>query len=79
MTTEYIKIERTIWRRSYGLEIHDKLIQISGEELGGYGLSSEFKEQLWEDMSIDIDELIKEFGEKEDVTKLNAGKSEVSK
>jgi hypothetical protein len=71
MAAEFIKIERTIWRRSYGLESKDKLIQISGEELGGYDLSSEFKEQLWEDMSIDIDELIEEFGDKEDVTKIN--------
>lgn len=79
MTAEFIKIERTIWRRIYGLEYHDKLVEISGEELGGYGLSPEFKELLWEDMNIDIDELIKEFGDKEDVTKLNANKSDASK
>jgi hypothetical protein len=70
MSEEFIKIERTIWKRSYGLEINDKLIKISGEELGGYDLSPEFKDQLWEDMSIDIDELIEEFGEKEDITEL---------
>jgi hypothetical protein len=70
MPAEFIKIERTIWKRSYGLESKDKLIKISGKELGGYELSSEFKDDLWEDMSIDIDELVKEFGDKEDITKL---------
>ncbi len=70
MSAEFIKIERTIWKRSYDLEIKDKLIQISGEDLGGYDLSPQFKEQLWEYMSIDIDELIEEFGEKEDIRKL---------
>lgn len=53
MSAESIKIERTIWKRSYGLETKDKLTEVSGEELGGHGLSPEFKEQLWEDMSID--------------------------
>jgi hypothetical protein len=71
MPAEFIKIERTIWRRSYGLETKDKLIQISGEELGGCDISSEFKERLWEDMSIDIDELMEDFGDKEDITKLS--------
>jgi hypothetical protein len=70
MSAEFIKIERTIWKRNYGLETRDKLIGISGEELGGHDLSPEFKDQLWEDMSIDIDELIEEFGDKEDVNKL---------
>ena len=70
MSEEFIKIERIIWKRSYGLETKDKLVQISGIELGG-GLSPEFKEQLWEDASIDIDELIEEFGDKEDITKLS--------
>lgn len=70
MTVEFIKIERTIWKRDYGLETKDKLIQISGKELGG-NPSIEFKDQLWEDMSIDIDELIEEFGDKEDITKLS--------
>jgi hypothetical protein len=79
MAEEFIKIERTIWRRSYGLETSDKLIKISGEELGGFDLSPEFKEQLWEDMSIDIDELMEEFGDKEDITKLNTNKRDVSK
>ena len=72
MTAEFIKIERIIWKRNYGLESKDKLIQISGEEFGGYDLSPEFKEQLWDDMSIDIDDLIKEFGDKEDIAKLSA-------
>lgn len=71
MSEEFIKIERTIWKRSYGMETKDKLIKISGKELGGNDLSPEFKEQLWEDMSIDIDELIEEFGDKEDITKLS--------
>lgn len=66
-SAEFIKIERTIWRRSYGLETKDKLIKISGEELGGFDLSLEFKDQLWEDMSIDIDELMEEFGDREDL------------
>lgn len=70
MTEEFIKIERTIWKRSYGMDTKDKLIQISGKELGGYDLSPEFKNRLWEDMSIDIDELIEEFGDREDITKL---------
>ncbi len=68
--SEFIKIERTIWKRNYGLETKDKLIGISGEEKGGFELSPEFKDQLWEDMSIDIDELIEEFGDKEDIKKL---------
>lgn len=70
MSTEFIKIERTITKRTYGLDWKDKLTQISGSELNGYDLSQEFKDSLWDDMSIDIDELIEEFGEKEDITKL---------
>lgn len=50
MSEEFIKIERTIWKRSYGLETKDKLIKISGKELGSNGLFPEFKEQLWEDI-----------------------------
>lgn len=63
MSTESIKIERIITKRSYGLDCVDRLIQISGD------LSPEFKDQLWEDMSIDVDELTEEFGNKEDITK----------
>ena len=70
MTKEFIKMERTIYKRSYGLEWKDRLVKISGEELGGNELSPEFKDQLWEDMSIDIEELIEEFGDKEDIAKL---------
>ena len=57
--TEFIKIERTITKGSYGLEWRDRLIQLSSN--GGYDLSPEFKNQLWEDMSIDVDELGGEF------------------
>ncbi len=71
MSEEFIKIERTIWKRNYGIEIKDKLINISGKELGGNDLSPGFKVQLWEDMSIDIDELMEEFGDKEDIAKLS--------
>lgn len=70
MSAEFIKIERTITKRTYGLDWKDKLIQISGNELNGYNLTQEFKDSLWDDMSIDIDELIEEFGEKEDIAKL---------
>ena len=70
MPEEFIKIERTIWKRSFGLEYKDKLIKISGKELEGNDLSSEFKDGLWDDMSIDIDELIEEFGDREDIMKL---------
>ncbi len=70
MSEEFIKIERTIWKRSCGLDYKDKLIGISGKELEGYDLSAEFKDQLWEDLSIDIDELIEEFGDKENIEKL---------
>lgn len=69
MSKEYIKIERTISKTSFGIETKDKLIEISGEEPGS-DLSPEFKEQLWDDMSIDIDDLIEEFGKKkEDIRK----------
>lgn len=70
MSEEFIKIERTITKRTYGLDWKDKLIQICGHELGGHDLSQEFKDSLWDDMSIDIDDLIEEYGEKEDITKL---------
>jgi hypothetical protein len=70
MPDEFIKIERIIWKRSYGLETKDKLLESSGKELGGYGLSPEFKDDLWEDMSIDIDELMEEFGDREDIQQL---------
>lgn len=71
-SAEFIKIMRTIYKRSYGLETNDKLIQMHGKELEGLDLSPEFKTQLWEDMSIDIDELIEEFGEREDISKLSS-------
>lgn len=61
MSTEFIKIERTITKSIYGLEWEDKLIQLSSN--GGYDLSPEFKDQLWDDMAIDSDELSREFGE----------------
>ncbi len=70
MSAEFIKIERIITKRTYGLDWKDKLIQICGCELDGHDLSQEFKDSLWDDMSIDIDELIEEFGDKEDITKL---------
>ena len=66
MTAEFIKIERTITKRSYGLDWKDTLIRIYGSELDGHDLSPEFKNLLWEDMSIDIEELMGE-GDKEDV------------
>lgn len=39
MLAEFIKIERTITKRSYGLDWRDRLIQMSGDEIGGYDLS----------------------------------------
>ena len=70
MTEEFIKIERTITKRSYGLDWEDELIRLYGSELDGHDLSPEFKNLLWNDMSIDIEELRGEFGDKEDIREL---------
>ncbi len=60
--SEEIRIERTIRRTDLGLEFEDKLLQISGKESGKNDISEEFKEELWDDMSVDMDSLLEEFG-----------------
>ncbi len=66
---EFITVEMKISRRSYGTEQKLKLknIHLTG---GENGLTPEFKKLLCDNYSIDIDELLEEFGDREDIMKL---------
>lgn len=66
---EYVIIEMKITKRSYGIETKEKLKKMklsSGEN----GLTPEFKDMLWKDLSIDIDKLCEEYGDTEDISEL---------
>lgn len=56
---ERIIIETTITQRSYGTERKDKLLAISDP----ISMSPEFKDALYEDYGIDLEELEKEAGD----------------
>ena len=66
---EYVILEIKITKRSYGSERKEKLKNIKLAN-GSYELSPEFKDMLWDDMNIDIDALLKEYGDTQDISKL---------
>ncbi len=66
---EYVILEIKITKRSYGSERKEKLKNIKLAN-GSHELSPEFKDMLWDDMNIDIDALLKEYGDTQDISKL---------
>lgn len=58
MEQEYIVIEIRIIKTSYGTERKDKLIAMSNP----IKMSPEFKDDLWNDYNIDLEELEEEAG-----------------
>lgn len=66
---EYIIIKTKITNTKYGTSAEHKLKKMhicNGEN----GLTPEFKDSLWDDYQIDIDELLEEYGDREDISKL---------
>jgi hypothetical protein len=62
---EFVVIEMKIRKTAFGSESNQKLRGVHFTQ-GAHELTDEFKDMLWDDYSLDIDELLKEFGDRED-------------